>query len=112
MPRIYTLKSGGISQRAQVVEFLRASPHSTLHDIMAHFELGSGQASMLLSRLKRDGVIDSHKSAGEPLQSWFACDLDDDGKDRAPFKKLIKTSWPQGQHQRDDLLTAFFGAAP
>lgn len=113
MPRVYKLKNGGVSRRRAVIDFIRANPYCTVHTLQEAVGLERSQLSMMLSRLKRDQVIEAHASAGE-LFSWTVVDdeaEDDIGCkiDRAPMKRIIVKQWTG--HKRDAWHRLFFGAA-
>lgn len=111
MPRVYRMANGQISVRQQVLNFVRANPACTARDVQAALNLIPDTANMTLSRLRRDGLIDASKAVNSKMWLWFGAEQEepDDSVDRAPPKRIMTSEWTG--HKRDDLLTAFFGAA-
>lgn len=110
MPRKYAHKDGRKSQRDQIIDFVRDNPHCNMRAVMEKFDLSAEASCGALLRLKRDGVLKSCKPPGVPLQTWSIINHGEPGEvDTNPPRRVFASEWKG--HERDDMLTAFFGKA-
>lgn len=111
MKRRHWNKNGVVSQRQQIFLFVEENPGCTTQDVKDRFGMEGNQAAMALSRLRREGVIEGRKMDASKMWEWVAIEKDEvDGKDRAPFKHILTSTWKPGA-VRDPLVAALFGEA-
>lgn len=111
MKRRHWNKNGVVSQRQQIFLFVEENPGCTTQAVKDRFGMEGNQASMALSRLRREGVIAGRKMDDSKMWEWVAIEKDEeDGKDRAPFKHILTSTWTD-KPNRCPLVAALFGEA-
>lgn len=93
--------------RQTILAYVRTHGPCTTLDLRASLGIELDRIGNVLTRLRLDGLVENEKEAGERVARWAATDADREKGGRHVVIHCLE--WTG--HKRDDLLTAFFGAA-
>lgn len=100
--------TGYVNQRSEVAEYLAANPMSLTTDIAKNMGLDPRRVAHLLFVLKEEGRAVGVKQGTSKSLSWRLTDGEQQINEGTPIRIMVK-EWTG--HRRDELLTAFYGAA-
>lgn len=99
---------GYSNQRSIVADYLAAHPMSLTVDISMALGLDTRRVAHLLFVLKEEGRAVGIKAGSGKALSWILTESERQINDGTPIRIMVK-QWTG--HKRDELLTAFYGAA-
>lgn len=93
--------------RKTILAYVRTHGPCTTLDLRESLGIELDRIGNVLTRLRLAGLVENEKEAGDRVARWAAIDTENSKGGRHIV--IHRETWTG--HKRDDLITAFFGAA-